>query len=300
MPTPDAQNVGLIGVGLLGSAIADRLIRAGFVVHGYDPSRDAMAAFADSGGHPASDIDSVFEAADRILLCLPNSGVVTDVLDAAHSALRSGTTIVDTTTGDPHQTRSLAARLQSKHATLIDACVLASSVETRQGQAVLMVGASDEVLRNCRDILLAITDRIHHVGPVGAGQEMKLVANLVLGLNRAALAEGLSFAQSFSLNPQAVLDVLKAGVAYSQVMDTKGQKMLNADFSPQARLSQHLKDVRLILKHAESQQLTLPLSHTHRGLLEKVEADGYGQLDNSAVIKAWQSDTTNQPDTPRQ
>ena len=113
---------------------------------------------------------------------------------------------------------------------------------------------------------------------------MKLVTNLVLGLNRAALAEGLVLAEELGVDGKQAFDVLRRSMAYSRIMDTKGEKMLTRDFTPQARLSQHLKDVRLILA---SSRMPLPLSEAHRALLEKAEALGFGDADNSAVISAY-------------
>ena len=119
---------------------------------------------------------------------------------------------------------------------------------------------------------------------------MKLVSNLVLGLNRAALAEGLLLAEALGLDPTAALDVLRGSAAYSRQMDAKGRKMIDGDFSNQARLSQHLKDVRLMLKAAADGGLTLALADTHRRLLERAEAMGLGDHDNSAVILAMRGD----------
>ena len=116
---------------------------------------------------------------------------------------------------------------------------------------------------------------------------MKLVVNLVLGLNRAVLAEGLSFARKTGVSPERALEILKCSAAYSRVMDTKGRKMLRSDFKPQARLSQHLKDVRLILSFGKKFGAKLPLSAQHRKLLELVDTAGGGDLDNSAIIQAF-------------
>lgn len=126
---------------------------------------------------------------------------------------------------------------------------------------------------------------------------MKLVSNLVLGLNRASLAEGLSFARSLELDDEATLRVLTGTMAYSRIMDTKGRKMIEGDFGTQARLSQHLKDVRLMLDAAETDGLRLPLSETHRGLLELAEEAGFGDADNSAVIKAYHKMSPDTSDT---
>ena len=130
-----------------------------------------------------------------------------------------------------------------------------------------------------------------HVGPSGAGARLKLVTNLVLGLNRAALAEGLAFAEAMRLDPRQTLAVLQASAAYSRIMDTKGEKMIGGDFRPVARLSQHLKDVRLMRRAAAEEALPLPLTETHCELLERAEAHGWGELDNSAIIKVLRETT---------
>ena len=116
---------------------------------------------------------------------------------------------------------------------------------------------------------------------------MKLVVNLVLGLNRAVLAEGLALASRAGLDLPTVLDVLRSGAAYSRIMDSKGQKMLQRDFQPQARLVQHLKDVRLILAEGQRVGARLPLSEIHRQLLQQVVDLGGGDEDNSAVLRAY-------------
>jgi 3-hydroxyisobutyrate dehydrogenase-like beta-hydroxyacid dehydrogenase len=117
---------------------------------------------------------------------------------------------------------------------------------------------------------------------------MKLVVNHVMGLNRAALAEGLAFARAMGLDPSRALEVLRAGAAYSRAMDTKGPKMIRGDFTPVARLSQHLKDVRLILRAARRADLRLPLEEWNRRLLERAMDRGGGDMDNSAVILAYE------------
>ena len=112
-----------------------------------------------------------------------------------------------------------------------------------------------------------------------------MISNLVLGLNRAALAEGLAFAEALAVPSAAALEVLAGSMAYSRAMDTKGRKMVERDFTVQARLAQHSKDVRLILGAAAKAGVKLPLSETHFRLLERAEAAGLGDHDNSAIIE---------------
>ena len=130
------------------------------------------------------------------------------------------------------------------------------------------------------------SSRIYHLGPNGKGAEAKLIVNLVLGLNRLVLAEGLLLGKQAGVNLDTMLDVLKDGAAYSKVMDQKGQKMISEDFATEARLSQHLKDVGLILDMGMKQDMKLPLSALHADVLRAGCEAGYADQDNSAVIKA--------------
>ena len=151
----------------------------------------------------------------------------------------------------------------------------------------MMVGGEPGDFEACADLWPVLGSNVFHVGTCGAASKMKLVTNLVLGLNRAALAEGLVFAEAIGVDPSAALGVLQGSIAYSKTMDTKGRKMIDRDFQPQARLSQHLKDVRLMLAAAEKAGLKLPLSQTHSELLAQAEAAGCGELDNCAIIEAF-------------
>jgi 3-hydroxyisobutyrate dehydrogenase-like beta-hydroxyacid dehydrogenase len=150
-----------------------------------------------------------------------------------------------------------------------------------------IVAGPDAAFTTCSDLFTAIAGKTFHVGTAwGGAAKVKLVNNLVLGLNRVALAEGLVFAKAIGLDPAKTLDVLKEGNSYSGVMDTKGQKMIEGDFSLQAKLSQHAKDVRIILEEAKRSGISLPVSQLHLELLAAAAAAGFGEVDNSAIIRA--------------
>jgi len=280
------ETVGLVGVGLLGQAIASRLLAAGYSVIGWDTSDAAREALVEMGGTAATDCGEAL-GCRRVLLSLPDDTVVAEVLKESGEALTDGTTVIDTTTGDPLRQARIGRRLAEQGISYLDATVGGSSRHVREGTAVVMAGGATQVFVGCGDLLDAFTSRAFHVGDCGSGSRMKLVVNLVLGLNRAALAEGLALADGFELDPSLALECLQAGPAWSRAMDDKGQKMIEGDFEPQARLSQHLKDVRLIIEAGANLDVVLPLSRSHLGLLEAVEAAGFGEDDNSAVIRAW-------------
>lgn len=279
--------VGLIGLGLLGSSLAERMLAAGNVVLGYDLDADKREALRIAGGTPVESAADVAGQCDSIVLSLPNSSIVAEVIEAMGSQLRAGQYLIDTTTGDPLDVESLAATLAGQGIAYLDATILGSSVQARAGQVIVMVGGSDAAVASCRGLLDCFGREVFHFGPAGAGSRMKLVVNLVLGLHRAVLAEGLTLAGALGLDAETTLAILKAGAAYSAVMDTKGAKMLQGDFAPQARLAQHLKDVRLLLAAAERAGTKLPLSEVHRLLLERAEDAGFGDADNSAILRAF-------------
>ena len=281
------ETVGLIGAGLLGSALARRILGAGFELHAYDPAPSAQHQLREIGAQVEDSAAAVARTSCTVVLCLPTTDIVNDVVAQIEDSLIAGTIVVDSTTGDPNSTRQLSRRLQVRDVTLIDVSVLGSSAVTSAGEALLLVGADRKTAGPVESLLAAVSSDVHFLGAVGAGQEMKLVANLVLGLNRAVLAEGLHFAEGFGLDSNSVLNVLRAGAAYSRVMDAKGQKMIEREFEPQARLSQHLKDVRMILDLGEKKARWLPLSLLHQEILESAQQFGAAELDNSAVIEAW-------------
>ncbi len=277
--------LGLVGVGLLGSVLAERLVAGGFALLGFDLDAARLEAFRALGGHAAADAREIFQRCNRVLLSLPSHKEVTALISAHLDALRPGAILIDTTTGDPSMSATLARDLAAHGAAYLDATVSGSSAQVREGLAVMMVGGDIAAYTACADIFSCLGGGTFHTGPSGSGARMKLATNLVLGLNRAALAEGLAFARGLGLDPAQALAIMRAGPAYSRVMDRKGEKMLRGDFTPEARLSQHLKDVRLILEHGHAAGLALPLSTAHRALLERAEAAGLGALDNSALIR---------------
>lgn len=277
--------IGLIGLGLMGSAIATRLRAAGFSVIGWDISAPARTHFRRLGGQPATSANEVFTRCDRVLLSLPDSRITRALLRAAAPTLHYGHIIADTTTGDPRDTEELCRQIAPTGATYLDATISGNSDQVRRGEVLVMVGGLAPAFKVCQKLFATFATRTIYTGTTGSAARMKLVTNLVLGLNRASLAEGLSFARALKLDGESVLEILRASMAYSRIMDVKGEKMLRGDFKPQARLSQHLKDVRLMLAAATKAHTKLPLSATHKRILSAAEAAGLGQLDNSAIIR---------------
>ncbi len=284
-------NIGLIGIGLVGSAMAERLITNRFNVIGFDIDKAKCEQLEQLGGIAANSPAQVAEQTDRIILSLPDSDVVQQVIEGSGGILEAKKIpeyIIDTTTGEPDKTAALAKRLAGQNVYFLDAPFSGSSQQVRDKEVVFMVGGEKVAYEQCSDIFHTFSTKIFYLGDSGNGSRAKLAGNLILGLNRLALAEGLVFAAKLGLELQTFLEVLKVTPAYSAAMDVKGQKMLDGDFTPQARLRQHCKDVSIMLKYAESLQQDLPLSKMHLEVLEKAIAAGDGDLDNSAVIREIQ------------
>lgn len=282
--SPSSKPIGVIGLGLLGSALCERLLGAGHSVVAWNRSRDKAEPLIALGARWS---ENPLADCDQAVVCLYTSKIVGEVLDAMQSGLRTGQIIVDTTTGDPQETTAHGERLARHGVDYLESPIAASSEQTRQGQALAIVAGPTAAFAAAKPIFDAIAGKTVHVGEAwGAAAKVKLVNNLVLGLNRVALAEGLVFAKAIGLDPGATLDVLKEGNAYSIVMDVKGRKMVEGDFALQAKLSQHAKDIRIVLEEAQRGGVSLPLSELHLRLLGEAEAAGYGEADNSAIIRA--------------
>lgn len=301
-PPAPSDPIGLVGLGLVGSEVAHRLMALGRAVVGYDIKPERLDAFSQAGGRIASGTAEVLGSCRRIIVSLPSHCEVTEVFAQTAASLRPGMIIIDTTTGDPACTEEIARSLAERGVDYLDATISGSSRQIRDGTAVMMVGGNEAKFTACKDLFDALAEATFHTGPSGSGAKMKLVTNLVLGLNRAVLAEGLAFAGGLSLDLALVLKIMRRSPAYSRAMDVKGDKMIQQDFAPEARLSQHLKDVRLILESGCAAGLPMTLSQAHRDILEQAEAEGLGELDNSAIVRvlsARQSKKVNNADTPK-
>ena len=281
-PQTESRSVGMIGLGLMGTALAERLLEHGYRVAVWNRTRGKADPLLARGAQWS---DNPLAACERVILSLYSSEAVEQVIGQMQGGLHAGLIILDTTTGAPAQTAALGARLAAQGVRYLGAPISGSSQQTRRGEATVIVGGEHEAVQACADLWPVLGAKFFHVGPCGSAAKMKLITNLVLGLNRAALAEGLAFAEALGVSPAAALEVMAGSMAYSRAMDAKGRKMVERDFTVQARLTQHLKDVRLMLQAAEAAGVKLPLADVHRRLMEQAEAVGLGELDNSAIIE---------------
>ena len=282
--------IGLVGLGLVGKALARRLTSAGCHVVGRDPDRQAGEAARAIGVEIVDDIPSVAERCKVVFLSLPDSAAVDEVLWGVSSlsgSCSAGTLVIDTTTAIPKETVCHFHRLAGQQIRLVDCPLVGSSKEIGEGQGVAIVGDREETA-DYAPLLRTFAKEVFFLGAIGRGHTAKLVVNLVLGLNRIVVSEGLGLAHRCDLDLTQTLELLKASAAYSEVMDTQGEVMLSHDFNrPVARLAQHAKDVGLILELAAEKGARVPMSRLHSSLLQEAIAANWGILDNSAVFNLF-------------
>ena len=271
-----SDTIGILGLGLIGSAVAARLNAADYKIVGFDPAVPKM-----QGVTSVCSPNEVFSRSEFVILCLPDGNYVQAVIDEVQSIIHERHLIINTTTGDANR----------PHAQMIEATIGGSSALLRDGAAPLFLGGYKAQISCAQPILDILSSRSFHLGDFGAGAKFKLIHNMAIGLNRAVAAETLCFAEALGFDLNQSLDILLQSPASSTAMAAKGQKMIEAEYQPpQARLAQHLKDVRLILAAAEETSTKVPLTQLHEELLSRAESRGFGNADNGAIIEAYRED----------
>src|SRR5215831_16911932 len=254
------------------------------------PSRPYRHRSVGSGvrAPPASSLADLARRCDPIVLAVFSTDQVeavieTELLPALGD--RSGKIVLCASTCDPDRIAALGKRVAARGLRLLETPVSGASGQVSRGEGVALIGGDAQVASAVEPILRALFAAHFHIGKIGDGGRAKLAINLILGLNRLAVAEGLVFAERLGLDPEAFLKVARSSAAYSHVMDIKGSKMIRGEFAAEGRVTQHLKDVHLMLEQAERLKQHLPLLEIHAEVLEACIGQGEGDFDNSAVIR---------------
>lgn len=282
------ESIGLVGIGLVGTSFAHNLLKKGFKVYGFDIDNKQMDNFVALGGTAAKSPADVANHTNTVLFSLLRSEIVMEVIVGENGILESEHSpeyIIDTTTGDPILTMEIGKLLSKNKIQYLDATISGSSVQIKNRKGVFMVGGDEQSYVLCKPIFDTLAEDHMYVGPIGHGAKSKLAVNLLVGMHRLVLAEGLVFAEMMGLDLKKTLEIFRRTQAYSRIMDPKGEKMVKGDFTTQSRVSQHRKDVSLMLKMAKHYDKNLPLSSLHIKLLDNMIERGEGDIDTSAVIK---------------
>jgi 3-hydroxyisobutyrate dehydrogenase-like beta-hydroxyacid dehydrogenase len=279
--------VGIIGLGLMGAALSERLVDAGVPVIGFDIEAAVREKLRTIGGTIATSVRDL-AGQSRAIVVAVYSGEQAEALfgDLEHGAGAARPIVICTTTCAPDEIARFAQLAASAGLALVEAPISGTSAELRAGTATALVAGESDAIDSVKALLDILCPRSVHVGAIGDASRTKLAINLILQSNRAALAEGIAFAEHLGLDGDAFLAAARESAAYSRVMDTKGDKMLKRDYRPQSHIAQTLKDAELILNEAGRRGLRLPMTATQADLLRAAIALVGPDSDSAAVIEA--------------
>ncbi len=285
--------VGVIGVGLMGLACVSRLVRAKHEVLAYDIDPTRHESAIKLGARAVTTVGELVNQCGVIILAVFNTRQVEAVIEEAGGILDGAAgnpaspIVICVSTCDPDRLASLTARSANRGLRFIEAPISGTSRQVMTGDGVGLVGGDPALLDEAALVLEAICPKRHYLGAVGNGSRAKLAVNLILGLNRAAIAEGLVFAERLGLAREDLLKVARESAAYSSVMETKGVLMARRDFTnPQSRVDQSLKDFHLMLQAAKDHHQELPFATVYAELLEDCVKRGQAELDNAVIVEA--------------
>jgi 3-hydroxyisobutyrate dehydrogenase-like beta-hydroxyacid dehydrogenase len=283
----DNRAVGLVGLGLMGTAMSTRLLEAGYEVLGFDVDEARRSEHSGRGGTVAADVAELATRCRTIILSLPHADISREVcLGETGVAVRSrqGTVVADTTTTRPDDAVALGRELTGRGLQFLDVGISGNSARVREGEALGVVGGAAEQAPVLLDALATFCSDVMVAGDVGDGMRAKLTINHVLTLNRFALAEGLVFAETLGMQPHLALDALRRSAAYSTAIDMWGTRMVEEDYdSPASRVRGGNKDLQLILQLAKEQgSPTFALGQVDN-VVRAMLANGLGDLDNAVL-----------------
>ena len=286
------QRVGLIGLGAMGSGMAQALLRAGYVVTGHDINPDAVRRFAQAGGEGAESAVDAVKNAEALIIMVLNSEQAEDILygsgDVA-SHLNQGTVVLLCSTVKPAYAQELAIRLQAIGVDFLDAPVSGGTARAAEGTLTIMASGSPTAFDKVGGLLDAMAQRIFRMGDVpGQGSTMKLVNQILVGIQIAATAEAIAFGSNAGVNPDQMYEVICNSAGASWVFEDRVPHVLADDYTPRSALDIWIKDLGIILEAGVENRFPLPLSAVAHQLYVMASAAGYGQLDDAAVIKVFE------------
>jgi L-threonate 2-dehydrogenase len=280
--------VGMIGLGLMGSALSARLIDAGIAVTGFDIDAGRCKALKAVGGVLAISALELAAQCRTIVIAVYSAEQIESLLaELERSEKLADTTLICTTTCAPDEIVRIAKRADGAGLSLVEAPISGTSAQVRDGSAMALTAGPPETIAAMAALFDILCPQRVNVGKIGDASRTKLAINLILQNNRAALAEGIAFAEGLGLDPAAFLATARKSAAYSGVMDTKGDKMVKRDFTPQSHISQTLKDTELILTEARRRNLFVPMTSAQAALLRTAIALEGPDSDSSAIIEAF-------------
>lgn len=283
------NRVGIVGLGLLGTAVASRLLQGGVEVTGYDLRAEQSDALASAGLRAAEHTAGACEGVDAVFTILPTLESVEEVLCGPGGVLESAprnAVIVQMSTISPELARRMGAAAASRGYGFLDTPISGTSAMVAAGDCTLLVGGDPAHLASCQPLFDAIARRTVHLGEVGSASLAKLATNLLVALNTAAVAEALVLGAKGGLDKATLLDAWEGTAASSRMMEVRGPLMAEGNYPPQMKLDLFMKDVRLMLDEGRRLNVRLPLMEIAERLYAAAADTGRGSEDLASVMTA--------------
>ncbi|GAA1636612.1 2-hydroxy-3-oxopropionate reductase [Nonomuraea maheshkhaliensis] len=279
------MNIGFVGLGIMGSPMAANLLKAGYVVTGYDVSAARVEQLAELGGKPATGVVDAVAGADVVITMLPDSPQVEEVAPLVVEYGKPNLLYVDMSTIRPETSRQVALRAEAAGVRALDAPVSGGERGAIDGTLSIMVGGEAEDFEAAAPVLGRLGTTVVHVGPAGSGQTVKAANQLVVGGIYGLVAEAIVLLEASGVDAGPGLDVLAGGLAGSRILDLKRHTMLKREFAPGFRIDLHHKDMGIAVAAAREAGVSLPLTGQVAQLVAAARAQGHGSLDHSALLK---------------
>jgi len=282
-----AEQIGFIGLGIMGKPMARNLVKAGYELTVYDIVGEAVEELATEGAKTASSSQEVAAATGKVITMLPDSADSERAILGPGGVLegaRPGAIIIDMSSIAPSMSQKIAAECSKKSVEFLDAPVSGGEPGAINAALAIMVGGKQEVFDQCSDLLKIMGSNVVLTGDVGAGNITKLANQIIVAANIEALSEALVLAQKGGVDPERVFNAIRGGLAGSAVMEAKGPMMLERNFRAGFRIRLHRKDLRNVLQTAEELNVPLPVTALVQQMLGSLVNDGDQDADHSAIL----------------
>jgi len=283
-----AVSVGFIGVGNMGNPMAGNVLKAGFPMTVFDKSTKAMENLVKGGAKAAASVDDVVKAADVILTCLPMSPDVEGLYLGAGGLIekaRPGTILIDLSSVLPSTPRKLEPAAKARGLHFLEAPVSGGTSGAKAGTLAIMVGGDAQVLEKVRAVLQPIGPNIFHVGPVGAGNTVKAINNMMACVNSLAMMEGVVLGAKAGLDPMIVYEVVKASSGGSKALERIPTALVPRKFEPGFKVQLMNKDLETFNTIAKELHVPVSFSNVAQRYQQAALAAGLAEMDTSAVVQ---------------
>jgi len=284
-----ARSVGFIGLGIMGRAMARRLVDAGHRVTVWNRDASKAAELVAAGARHAASPRAVADGADLVITMVTDSTAVRTVIlgpDGAIHGAREGSVIVDMTTMHPSVAREVGAALRAKKIGFLDAPVTGMEFRARDGTLSILVGGEKADLEKVRDVLSILGNRITHFGPQGSGQIAKACNQILCAVNMVGIVEALHLGRLNGLDPATLVEALVPGAGGSWALERFGPQIVKGDFQPGGRIALMLKDLGIAEETAAAVGLSLAGAAAAKKYFEDNQAHGEVDLGTQAMFKA--------------